>query len=60
MQETWPTSPESDGHEYEVYVCDDCGEEISPELADPVEDRADALADAQIDLYLEERAQNEQ
>lgn len=43
--EDWPTSPNDEPREYDIYVCADCGVQVD---GDPAEDRADAIADSQI------------
>lgn len=47
--EDWPTGPEDNPQEYEIYVCDDCECAIDLDVANPAVDREDALADSQID-----------
>lgn len=46
--ETADVSPDSTSS-YSYYVCDDCGEDLPLELANPKEDAYDAMVDAQID-----------
>lgn len=52
--EPWPTGPEDNPIPRPVYVCEDCGITIDLDDKDPLEDRADAIADRDADNWRDE------
>lgn len=45
----WSTPDIDSSYDVEVYVCNVCGVTIDLDVADPAEDRFDAMVDSQID-----------
>lgn len=46
----WPTPDIDHSYDVDVYVCNDCECTIDRDVADPAEDRYDAMVDVEIDF----------